>query len=365
MSSSDRDGTGRVRSQEIAWTVVALVPAGLVWAMVVAGSLHGLVAFGETALGWSNAWAYLVPGTLDGVSVTFAVLAFRSVRWRRPPARSYQGGWGAAAASSVVNFAYQYTRSHNAVAGGYVALLSILGVVMFHEFLSQSIYTRRSGDDLPYVGRSPRFAARWLTWPTHTLRCAVAWQNHPPPVGTPATVQAAIVNLQRVRSAKQDARRARVAGRHERALDRARRRSQLRATAAAGHVDHDADARPAAPPHPPAEALAPVAAGATPQDRTQAAQGIRRPETPATVAEWIIVWQAMCARGESIVGPLGEDDARSRYGVSARQARRIRTAALSGSLRRQAQKLGVELPDTFVDDPAHLGPTDPPPPAGT
>ena len=42
---------------------------------------------------------------------------------------------GAALASATVNFAYQYTESgHNVIAGGYLALLSLFGMVMFHEF---------------------------------------------------------------------------------------------------------------------------------------------------------------------------------------------------------------------------------------
>jgi hypothetical protein len=68
----------RAGVMEIALTVAAMVPAGLFWLMVLAGSLHGLVAFGRDVVGWRDGWEYLVPGTLDGVSVTFAFLAFRA-----------------------------------------------------------------------------------------------------------------------------------------------------------------------------------------------------------------------------------------------------------------------------------------------
>jgi tetratricopeptide (TPR) repeat protein len=52
------------------------------------------------------------------------------------------------------------------------------------------------------------------------------------------------------------------------------------------------------------------------------------------------------------VGPLTDDElARTRYGSSARQLRRLRKAVLSGALRQQAERLGVTLPHGFVDVP--------------
>jgi len=174
-------------------TVAALTPAGLFWAMVLAGSFHGLIAFGRSVLGWHGGWEYLVPGTLDGVGVTFAFLAFRAVRLRKAPDRCYQVVWGAAIASATVNFAYEYSHSgHNVIAGGYLALLSLFGMVMLHEFLAQF------EEGVADVRRSnPRFGVRWLTWPTNTFCAAVAWRNYPPAEGTPATVLNAIANLDR------------------------------------------------------------------------------------------------------------------------------------------------------------------------
>ncbi|MDT5029043.1 MAG: hypothetical protein QOE61_5469 [Micromonosporaceae bacterium] len=87
--------------------MASLVPAGLFWVMVLAGSFHGLVAFGKSTLGWRNGWEYLVPGTLDGVSVTFAMLAFRAVRKGKTPDRCYRVVWGAALASATINFSYE------------------------------------------------------------------------------------------------------------------------------------------------------------------------------------------------------------------------------------------------------------------
>jgi Na+/pantothenate symporter len=113
---------GLARRRDTALTVAAMVPAALFWAMVLAGSFHGLVSFGRTVLGWHAGWEYLIPGTLDGVSVTFAFLAFRAVRMKKAPDRCYRVVWGAAIASATVNFAYEYTHSdHNIIVGGYLA----------------------------------------------------------------------------------------------------------------------------------------------------------------------------------------------------------------------------------------------------
>ncbi len=101
-----------------------MIPAAPFWSMVLAGSLQDLVAFGRTVLGWQGGWEYLVPGTLDGDSVTFAFLAFKAIRKQKAPDRSQRIVWGAALASATVNFAYEYSRSgHNVVAGGYLGLL--------------------------------------------------------------------------------------------------------------------------------------------------------------------------------------------------------------------------------------------------
>jgi hypothetical protein len=62
--------------KDLALTAAAMIPGALFWAMVIAGPLHGLVACGRQVLGWHGGREYLVRGTLDRVSVTFAFLAF-------------------------------------------------------------------------------------------------------------------------------------------------------------------------------------------------------------------------------------------------------------------------------------------------
>lgn len=382
---------GAARTRDTALTVASMIPAGLFWAMVLAGSFHGLVAFGRSVLGWHDGWEYLVPGTLDGVSVTFAFLAFRAVRKQKAPDRCYRVVWGAALASATVNFAYEYTHSgHNIIAGGYLALLSLFGMVMLHEFLDQF------EEGTAYVKRgNPKFGLRWLTWPTNTFCATVAWRNYPPGEGTPATVLNAVANLDRVRALKQAARDAKIVTRHQRALAAARRQEELQAAkvgteppgggiADGGNVVSDAGGpgvppsvpavpvesleeapaptapippaapaspTPLAPPTPPA-ALTPPKPGSRDVDDARVT-GVRVPATAVTVTEWANLWVRMCADGESVMGPLNDDDrARTQYGLTAKQLRNVRNAATSGALRQKAIALEVELPPGYVENPA-------------
>ncbi|WP_157437347.1 hypothetical protein [Actinoplanes subtropicus] len=366
---------GTARTRDTALTVASMIPAALFWAMVLAGSLHGLVAFGRSVLGWHAGWEYLVPGTLDGVSVTFAFLAFRAVRMKKAPDRCYRVVWGAAIASATVNFAYEYTHSgHNVIAGGYLALLSLFGMVMLHEFLDQfeqgAAYVKRG---------NPKFGARWITWPTNTFCAAVAWRNYPPAEGTSATILNAIANLDRVRAVKRAARDAKIVARHQQALAAARRREELQAAMAGAGLPGGGDAggedvagavgvpgslpsAPAVPVEVPREVPTPAAAipPATPALPAPSSQdiddarvtGMRVPATAVTVTQWASLWVRMCADAESVLGPLNDDDARARYGLTAKQLRNVRHAATSGALRQKAITLGVELPPGYVDNPA-------------
>ena len=369
---------GAARRRDTALTVASMIPAALFWAMVLAGSLHGLVSYGRSVLGWHAGWEYLVPGTLDGVSVTFALLALRAVRMKKAPDRCYRVVWGAAVASATVNFAYEYTHSgHNIIAGGYLALLSLFSMVMLHEFLDQF------EEGTAYVKRgNPKFGLRWITWPTNTFCAAVAWRNYPPTEGTPATILNAVANLDRVRALKRAVRDAKIAIRHRQALVAARRQEELQAAKAGvespggGIADGEAVAGavgvpgslpivPAVPVEVPEEVLTPSvavppAASALPapskpdQEDVDDARvtGMRVPATAGTVTQWASLWVRMCADGESVLGPLNDDDARTRYGLTAKQLRNVRNAATSGALRQKAITLGVELPPGYVDNPA-------------
>lgn len=373
---------GAARKRDTALTVASMIPAALFWAMVLAGSFHGLVSFGRSVLGWHAGWEYLVPGTLDGVSVTFAFLAFRAVRMKKAPDRCYRVVWGAAIASATVNFAYEYTHSdHNIIAGGYLALLSLFGMVMLHEFLDQF------EEGAAYVKRgNPKFGLRWITWPTNTFCAAVAWRNYPPAEGTAATILNAVANLDRVRAVKQAARDAKIVARHQQALAATRRQEELRAAKAGvelagrgigkGQAADGSLGTAESPPSVPAEPVvevpghqaavpttktspaAPVLpaspkAGKDEGDNVDArATGMRLPATAATALEWTSLWVRMCSDGEAVLGPLNDQDARAQYGLTAKQLRNVRNAAMSGALRQKAIMLGVELPPEYVDNPA-------------
>lgn len=79
------------RAKDTAFTVAAMVPAILFWGVVLAGSFRGLVAFGRDTLRWTGGWEYLVPGSLDGVAIAFAFLAFQAVRLQRRRIQRFLG----------------------------------------------------------------------------------------------------------------------------------------------------------------------------------------------------------------------------------------------------------------------------------
>lgn len=342
----------RARAKDTALTVASMIPAILFWAMVLAGSFRGLVAFGRNTLRWQDGWEYLVPGSLDGVSVTFALLAFRAIRKQKAPDRSYRVVWGAAITSALVNFSYEYSASnHNLVAGAYLALLSLFGMVMFHEFLAQfeegSKYVRR---------RKPSFGMRWITWPHNTFCAWLAWNNHPPANGTAATVHNAVANLERVRGLRTARREATREERHNRALEHARRRAELAAARTGANPDSKTPGEVNDPENgSTARGLNGRVHGrrvASSAGHSVEASTVRVPSTDWKLRQWIDTWVRLCDDGDIALGPLTDEEyARTTYDLSAKQLRNIRRAATSGALRRQASEVGVPLPVGYVDDP--------------
>ncbi|WP_341719902.1 DUF2637 domain-containing protein [Micromonospora sp. FIMYZ51] len=191
--------------------IAAMVPAVFFWVAVLAGSFRGLAAFGRDTLKWADGWEYLVPLTLDGIAISFGFLAFRAVRAHRSPDRAVHVATGAAVASALINYAHEVGVGGSWVGGGYLALLSILGLLIFHEFLDQ--FTEGAA----YVQRvNPSFGLRWLTWPTNTVCAWIAWRNYPPlPLPAQPTdaqrawwgsINHAVAHLGKVRRAKRIAR---------------------------------------------------------------------------------------------------------------------------------------------------------------
>lgn len=208
----------------------------------------------------------------------------------------------------------------------------------------------------------------------------MAWRNYPPAEGTPATVLNAVANLDRVRALKRAARDAKIVSRHQEALAAARRHEELQAAKAGPETAADAtsgagedvgrvsapgplSSSPVGPVEAPVLPLAVVARPAVPTSRASSkpgkaegdelrGTGMRVPTTAATITEWAALWVRMCSEGEAALGPLNNEDARARYGLTAKQLRNVRHAAISGALRQRAITLGVELPPGYVDSPA-------------
>lgn len=176
----------------------AMVPAALFLGAVLAGSFRGLTAFGRDELRWTDGWEYLVPGTLDGVALSFGFLAFRAIRKKQSPDRANRLVWAAAIASAVINYAHEARLTDGSwLAGAYLALMSVFGMLIFHEFLAQF----EEGAEAVHR-KTPKFGLRWITWPTNTAAAWLAWHNHPAPEGTHATIAAAVSHLEQVRAAK-------------------------------------------------------------------------------------------------------------------------------------------------------------------
>lgn len=186
--------------------IASLTPATLFWIAVLAGSARGLIAFARDTLRWTGGWEYLVPATLDGIAVAFGMLAFRAVRKQRNPDRATRIAWAAMAASAAIQFIHEAGLANGSALGGaYLALLSLFGMLIFHEFLDQF---EQGADTIKRV--NPKFGARWFTWPTNTVCAWFAWRNYPPADGTIATVSVAVQHLEGVRAVKKQRRAERV-----------------------------------------------------------------------------------------------------------------------------------------------------------
>jgi hypothetical protein len=177
--------------------IAALVPAILFWVAVIVGSARGLTGFGRDDLKWIGGWELLVPFTLDDVAIAFALLAFRAVKKGLNPDRATRIAWAAMLASAGLNFFHEVGGS--SLGAVYLAILSILGMLIFHEFLAQF------EEGAAYVAReNPKFGLRWFTWPTNTVCAWFAWRNYPVDLeaGTRVTVRMAVNHLEQVRADK-------------------------------------------------------------------------------------------------------------------------------------------------------------------
>jgi hypothetical protein len=207
VANPDGRATRREERKERLLFAAALIPTILFLGMVMAATFRSLTAFGHDTLHWSGGAEYLVPGTLDGVGLGFSILAFRAIRKRRSPDRCVRVAWGATTASATINFAHEAGLAEGSVLGaGYLALMSLFVMILFHELLAQF----EEGAEV--VRDRPKFGLRWITYPYPTVCAFLAWVNHPPrAIPKTVVVHDAVRNLTRVRRAKRIAAITRVA----------------------------------------------------------------------------------------------------------------------------------------------------------
>ncbi|MDG4792040.1 DUF2637 domain-containing protein [Micromonospora sp. WMMD1102] len=185
----------------------------ILWAGVLIGSAKNLIGWGRDTLNWTGGWEYLVPATLDGVAIAFAVLMFAAVRGGRSANRAARVVWVATAVSATIGFSHEYDRTiASTFAAMYLAFLALGAMAILHELLDLF----RSHTEKKTARISPVFGLRWVTYLPNTLCAWLAWQNHPPrPLpATPTddqivwygSVRHAVAHLEMVRRAKRIAR---------------------------------------------------------------------------------------------------------------------------------------------------------------
>jgi len=178
--------------------IAALVPASLFWIAVLVGSGRGLTGFGREDLHWTGGWELLVPFTLDGVAIAFALLAFRALRKGLNPDRSVRIAGIAMLASALINFVHEANAAQGSELGAlYLAILSAMAMLIFDELLAQF----EEGTE-NIKRKNPKFGLRWITWPTNTACAWVAWRNYPPADDLKASIGNAVVHLAKVRRDK-------------------------------------------------------------------------------------------------------------------------------------------------------------------
>ncbi|NIL62678.1 DUF2637 domain-containing protein [Salinispora arenicola] len=193
---------------------VAVGFAMLLWAGVLIGSGKNLIGWARDTLGWRNGWDWLVPFTLDGVAIAFAILMFAAVRAGRSASRAYRVVWTATIASAAIGFSHEYDGTTKTMfAAVYLGLLALGAMAILHELLDLF----RSHTEKKAVRINPVFGLRWFTYTPNTVCAWLAWQNHPPrPLPAKPTdeqvvwygsVRHAVTHLETVRRAKRIIRR--------------------------------------------------------------------------------------------------------------------------------------------------------------
>lgn len=336
-----------------------------------ASSFQAISGFARSFLQRTGPQVPATPLTLDGVVVGALFLSLAFIAKKKSPAKANTVIWGMTIFGAYCGFTYGDSGSHGTVAAGlYYAVMSIVGMFMFHMVLE---LFQEDGDHVR--SKYPAMGWRWLThW--STLPVMLAWINHPPRNRTTderPTVREAIDHWMHLKTVRVRAKAINAGRQHEQSLAVARREGEL---AAARRTAELAAAPPrvlAAAPVSPAPAMpsqrparpsvvpfdggrgerpisAPIPADPEPSARTEA----KVPATAEACATWIEQWIKLIAAVPRFAqGQVGikPDEAQDTIGASDRQARFVREAARGGALRAKAHELGVPLPDDYVDRP--------------
>jgi len=188
----------------------ALIPSLGVIASVMAISFVGLASFARDDMGWHSWIRFIVPVSLDGISITFGFWAFVAVKRGRDPRRSEKIVYIGALISAWINFNHG-RQEWTGVAGIYLGFLSLASAWMFHELLAQF---SDGHENLPKVRRNgiPVFGERWLWAMPSTFSARRAWIVYPPAADVEPTVSNALSHLQAMRVERAQERQARKTG---------------------------------------------------------------------------------------------------------------------------------------------------------
>lgn len=236
-----------------------------------ASSFQAIAGFAKDFLKREGAMVPATPLTLDGVVIGALFLSLAFVAKRKSPAKANALILGMTVFAAYCGFTYGDSGDHGSLAAGlYFAVMSIVGMFMFHMVLELFL---PSGD---YIRSAyPAMGWRWIThW--STLPVMLAWINHPPrrravaqptatESGQPATesgqpaplprpsVREAIDHWRHVKTIRDRADAIRASADHDRKLAAARRKAEL--TVARRAVELASAPAPVAPTAPVAPAL--------------------------------------------------------------------------------------------------------------
>lgn len=196
--------------------IAALIPTLGVIAAVMAISFVGLASFARDDMGWHSWIRFIVPISLDGISITFGFWAFVAVKRGRHPGRSEKIVYIGALISAWINFNHG-RQEWTGAAGIYLGFLSLASAWMFHELLTQFMDAH---EELPKARRhgAPAFGERWAWAPWSTLLARRAWVVYPPADGIASTPANALAHLEAVREREAIAKRTKGV-RHQAAVE--------------------------------------------------------------------------------------------------------------------------------------------------